>query len=235
MIGSWSIRLQMMLIWLLSVADDLYTTLGIDRSASKAEVTRAWKRRVKKAHPDGGGSAEEFKRVQTAHLILADDAKRARYDATGEFEETQPDIEFAQILEGLSIIIDVALGNLMRANREATQSDLLSTMLQVINDHRQEKHKEKANFKAVSDKWEKIVDRFSTDDGPNYIDQIVRGKITQLGMMIATADQHLDRLKKIEILIKKYKYRRDPLPEGPTTVTFGLNHFAQTMLRGERL
>ena len=212
--------------------EDLYTTLGIDRSASKAEINRAWKKRVKKAHPDTGGSAEEFKRVQTAHMVLADDAKRARYDATGEFEENKPNIELAQILEGMSIVIDIALGDLIKSGREASQSDLISAMMQVINAQRQERNKEKANFKMVSDKWEAIIGRFSTEDGPNYLDQVVRGKITQCAELIAQADQHIERLAKIEKLIKTYRYRRDQAPQGPTTVTFGMPQRMQDMLRG---
>ena len=186
---------------------------------------------MKKAHPDTGGSAEEFKRVQTAHMVLADDVKRARYDATGEFAEDQPNIELAQILEGMSVVIDIALGDLIKSGREASQSDFISAMMQVINAQRQERNKEKANFKTVSDKWEAIIGRFSTEDGPNYLDQVVRGKVSQLAFLIAGTDQQIERLNKIEKLIKTYRYRRDQAPQGPTTVTFGLNQFAE-QLRG---
>ena len=45
---------------------DPYDVLGVDPSATEAEVKAAYNERVKEAHPDSGGSDEEFKRVQAA-------------------------------------------------------------------------------------------------------------------------------------------------------------------------
>ena len=194
--------------------DDLYSALGIDRSASKAEVNRAWKRRVKKAHPDGGGSAEEFKRVQTAHMVLADDAKRARYDSTGEFAENAPDNAFANELQEVSQIIDIALGNLIRRGKSPEHSDMIVEMRYVITETRRKLNTEIEAFQKASNEWNKIVGRFSKKDGPNWIDQIVRGKITQIAMMVSTAEQAKERLAKVEAMLKDYAYRKDKAPEG---------------------
>ena len=47
-----------------------FEILGIDSDASDAEITRAYRRRVKEVHPDHGGSASEFQAVQTAYARL---------------------------------------------------------------------------------------------------------------------------------------------------------------------
>lgn len=44
-----------------------YEVLGIDENASIQEVRRAYRERVKDAHPDHGGSREAFQRVRTAY------------------------------------------------------------------------------------------------------------------------------------------------------------------------
>lgn len=40
--------------------------LGCDRDAHISVIRHAYKERIKKAHPDGGGSSEEFNRIQNA-------------------------------------------------------------------------------------------------------------------------------------------------------------------------
>ena len=47
--------------------DSPYDVLGLDADADDTEIERAYRRRVKEAHPDRGGSAEEFQRVREAY------------------------------------------------------------------------------------------------------------------------------------------------------------------------
>jgi DnaJ-class molecular chaperone len=70
---------------------DLYETLGVSRTATPQEITRAFRKLAKAHHPDlnpGNKAAEErFKAVSAANEILSDPEKRARYDR-GEIDET---------------------------------------------------------------------------------------------------------------------------------------------------
>ncbi|SHH02815.1 ferredoxin Fer [Halobaculum gomorrense] len=50
--------------------DSPYDVLGLDADADDAEVEQAYRRRVKEAHPDRGGSAEEFQRVREAYEVV---------------------------------------------------------------------------------------------------------------------------------------------------------------------
>jgi DnaJ family protein A protein 2 len=63
---------------------NLYETLGVDKSASSADIRKAFQRLAKVHHPDKGGDEEKFKEIRTAHEILCDDEKKAFYDATGQ-------------------------------------------------------------------------------------------------------------------------------------------------------
>jgi|GEM_PF-2487046 len=60
--------------------EDLYAVLGVPRDASPEAIRRAARRRQREAHPDTGGSAEEFVRVQVAVEVLGDPAHRAEHD-----------------------------------------------------------------------------------------------------------------------------------------------------------
>ena len=67
--------------------DDLYGMLGLARDATEAEVVAAYRRRVKRAHPDVGGKTETFHRLTLAYQVLRDPRMRARYDETGTVDD----------------------------------------------------------------------------------------------------------------------------------------------------
>jgi curved DNA-binding protein len=66
---------------------DYYEVLGIPRTASQAEVKKAFRKLARKHHPDtsGGDPAAErrFKEVNEANAVLSDKDKRALYDRLG--------------------------------------------------------------------------------------------------------------------------------------------------------
>lgn len=62
----------------------LYETLGLERGADSGEIRKAYLRLSRTAHPDKGGSEEEFKKIQQAYEVLSDDQSRAFYDQTGQ-------------------------------------------------------------------------------------------------------------------------------------------------------
>ena len=66
------------------MAEDLYSTLGVAKTASAEGITKAYRKLAKKLHPDlnpGDKAAEEkFKQISAAYSILNDAEKRGRYD-----------------------------------------------------------------------------------------------------------------------------------------------------------
>jgi molecular chaperone DnaJ len=66
------------------MAQDYYQTLGVSKSASSAEIKKAYRRLAHEHHPDKGqGDANKFKEVSEAYKVLSDPDKRAHYDRFG--------------------------------------------------------------------------------------------------------------------------------------------------------
>ena len=65
---------------------DYYEVLGIDKSASEAEIKSAFRKLAKQYHPDVNKAPDaeaKFKEIQEAYAVLSDEERRKQYDQFG--------------------------------------------------------------------------------------------------------------------------------------------------------
>lgn len=66
---------------------DYYKTLGVDKTASKEEIKKAYRKLAQKFHPDmnqnNKESEEKFKEISEAYEVLKDTERRSKYDNLG--------------------------------------------------------------------------------------------------------------------------------------------------------
>ncbi len=68
------------------MAKDLYSELGIEKTATADEIKRAYRKLAAKYHPDvnkESDAEEKFKKIQEAYEVLSDPQKKSQYDQFG--------------------------------------------------------------------------------------------------------------------------------------------------------
>jgi molecular chaperone DnaJ len=72
---------------------DYYNILGVDKTASKDDIKKMYRKLAMQYHPDKNpgdkGSEEKFKEISEAYSVLSDDQKRANFDQFGSVDGNQ--------------------------------------------------------------------------------------------------------------------------------------------------
>jgi len=66
------------------MSKNYYEVLGVDKTATKDEIKKAFRKKAQQYHPDKkGGDEAKFKEANEAYTALSDDQKKAQYDQFG--------------------------------------------------------------------------------------------------------------------------------------------------------
>jgi len=83
----------------ISLDNDFYETLGVDKKANEKQLKKAYRRLAMKCHPDRHKGSDEatqnFVNLGTIFEILSNKRKRRLYDTTGEID-TENNLEFEE-------------------------------------------------------------------------------------------------------------------------------------------
>lgn len=138
---------------------DPYGELGVPPTASTADIKRAYKKRAKEAHPDAGGSPEEFDKVSTAYRLLTDDRLRERYDKTGS-TEAEADNLLANAINGLGFRFAAVLGHpdcervdIVKMVRQSVEND--------IKQHKADNNKHRDNIQKIEKVGKRLIKKKS--------------------------------------------------------------------------
>ena len=66
-----------------------YSTLGVSKNATEAELKQAYRKLAMENHPDKGGDQNLFAEISSAYDTLKDPQKRAAYDHFGTADPQQ--------------------------------------------------------------------------------------------------------------------------------------------------
>jgi DnaJ-class molecular chaperone len=178
---------------------DLYKILDVNKDASKEQIKKAYKRKAKKVHPDiNKGRDEEFKELAIAHRILTDDESRARYDRTGEGEDSVFNRFDNAVRDTVLQAFSVALSS------EST-SNYLRYAKEWINQKAQAVENDRENFIARQVKLEKVIDKITTENEQNYFRMVVEQDLSRIKTALEQMSEAMKIFNTAKEILKGYK------------------------------
>ena len=187
---------------------DLYADLGIPRTASPEEVKKAHRRKVKETHPDKpGGSREKFAKVQRAYLVLSDQAKRQKYDTTGDEEVSQPDNREAQARELVAHMLQNAIQAF--ATNNFTEDIFIGFREKSVKPAIQKIKNDQASYRRQIERSTKFLAKVKRKKkgGFDLVKQLVDGMNAELHRNIARADEAVSIHERAIEIISEYEYQ----------------------------
>ena len=180
-----------------------YEILEVDKEASNEDIKKAYKELSKKAHPDTGGSDDEFSKLKKAFDILTDPIKRNFYN---EYEvENIIDIETEAKLTASQIAVQTLenLPNGIDIDNEINK--IFNRCLESL------KNQEKA-IKEVRDKLQQRYDNIQKKPADDFLNKPI----------IEAIENHNRTIKQIRLnhcihevafkLIQEYKFDITKIP-----------------------
>lgn len=184
---------------------DLYADLGIPKDATPAAIKAAYRRRAKTAHPDAGGNADDFARLQRAYDVLSDPERRQRYDETGAFDERSADNIIAEALEVLAKLLDA----IIEKEADPTTVDVMALLRRLIAEARRQPEQQLATLKRQAKGTAALQGRFAVKDGANVFEAMLAKRAADIAEVTARVERQMKVAAKAEEIVARFTYRQD--------------------------
>jgi curved DNA-binding protein CbpA len=186
---------------------DLYEDLGLARGADPEAVKAAYRSAAKREHPDRGGDAKRFDRIQRAYEVLGDPLRRAHYDTTGEIDGNSP---MAEEQEAVALLQQLISG-VVFGKADLTRNDLIGATLgagQAAREQLSAKTAEIAeNLARIATVRERLC--WMGVDGSDVISSLLEHQERELRLSLPRVERALRVNERAMKMLRNYVYRVD--------------------------
>lgn len=187
---------------------NLYEIFGVRRNASHEAIKKAFRARVKTAHPDAGGTADEFRLVHLAWRVLSDPERRRRYDETGQVEDLAADTAEAKVLSVVAWAFGAALEQLGKRGADLVHSDMIAEMRSALSRRASEASNRATRLSSNRKALSQLLGRFDRrSDGPNLLEEMLSSQIIEIDRMLEKIDEDRRLVERAAKLLEDYSFR----------------------------
>ena len=200
---------------------DLYRILGVKRTAVRRDIHKAYRKKAKTAHPDGGGSVEAFNELVVAYSILSDAGRRERYDETGEIDLPRPDNFDGGAIE----IIAEKLGLVIHAEQDLSCMDVGALIEQAIRDDIAARKASVSHQKRAGDRLVKLrarAKRKAQGEG-NLVARVLDWHEQAIKSHIKKHEESIRFLERALVILEDYSFTDDRVVAKTDEVSGALN------------
>lgn len=169
-------------------SEDFYEVLGISRTATAAQIRKAYRKASMKYHPDRNGGTEEakqlFQKVKEAYETLSDFARREFYNNTGRKKPQQAEVEGKGkelVHQVMTKCVDTASANdhpqfeVQYYDPVAEATDDLKSSLSNLKKMRNDLQRAISRLENIKKRFKKKDAEFLTTPMANILDDKIKG------------------------------------------------------------
>lgn len=183
---------------------DPYQMLGIERDADGAAIRAAYRKAAKSAHPDQGGDAGQFARLQTAHELLKDPVRRKVYDDTGY----DPQLADPRDLKGL-LMLETLVNEVILDEREPGSFDPVAAMRRKLSDDIVKSRFHILELERHRARVRKHVDRLGRRPEADVLGSMLRARSQSIAEAIKNAETQIEAIEQAYSMLEGYSYEME--------------------------
>lgn len=204
---------------------DLYTILGVKKTASYKQIKQAYYRLATIHHPDknNGKPSPEFVEINLAYTVLMDKEQRKIYNDTGEYNKDSVDSR-GKMLMRLARLLFAVISNEFY---DPSTDDLFEEMKAALNTKIDSFEKQKDGFVAMVRKMTIVKNNISGND--TLFSDMIEMSIKDHEANILKIDKEIEIAEEAIKILDEYKYNVEDIPvqievrlSGTGSATFGL-------------
>lgn len=178
-----------------------YAMLGIERDADGEAVKTAYRKIAKSAHPDSGGDAEQFGRLQACYDLLKDPVRRKVYDDTGY----DPQLADVRDLEGV-VVLETLINDFILDEREPGSFDPVAAMRRKLSDDIVKSRFHILELERHRSRVRKHLDRLGRRPQADILGAMLRTRSQSIAEAIRKAEGQIETIEHAYAMLEGYSY-----------------------------
>lgn len=186
----------------------LYDALGLQPSATDAEIKKAYRVLSRKHHPDtGDGDRAKLAAVQEAYDTLADETKRKAYDEDGTVHNGT-DMEAKATAAALQLVVKLA-------SEMPDDSDFIAEAVRATKQKSSQLVAEQIQAMTGAERLEKRSTKIKCKQGENIVAQALRNQAAGLRQQANSYDEAIKLMALVLVVLERFEVTG--LPKQPQT------------------
>jgi curved DNA-binding protein CbpA len=185
---------------------DPYEMLGVDRDANDQAIRTAYRKAAKAAHPDSGGDAEQFARLQAVYDLLKDPVRRKVFDDTGY----DPQLAEPRDLKGL-MMLETLVNDFILDEREPGSFDPVAAMRRKLSDDIVKSRFHILELERHRARVRKHLDRLGRRPETDVLGSMLRARSRSIAEAIKTTEEQIKTIEQAYEMLEGYSYELEAL------------------------
>jgi curved DNA-binding protein CbpA len=187
---------------------DPYSVLGVDRDAGEQVIRDAWRKAIKTAHPDAGGDADNFSRLQTAYDVLKDPVRRRVFDDTGY----DPELADPRDLQGV-MMLEKLVNDVILDEREPGSFDPVAAMRRKLSDDIVKNRMHILELERHRNRVRQHIDRLGRRPETDVLGSMLRARSQSITEAIRKSEEQIGTIERAYAMLEGYSYELEALVE----------------------